>query len=459
MNSVLSIVDIIVPAILIIVIFFVSKFTQHLKIEENSSYRFYVKGVMIKVIGGISVCLVYVFYYGGGDTNNYFNDDTVVVNLFFKNPIQCVNYLIYGVNSVTWYYLDYETGWPIYSFDMQAFAVVRLTWILALVSFKSFIGTTILLAWISYFPIWRMYQIFILEFPKLEKQLAVAFLFIPSVFFWGSGLLKDTITFSAVALFTSSLYNTIILKRRLMLNVFFIIIATYILISIKPYILFALLPGSILWISGIFLKSVENELLRKYITPILAIIAISSGAIALQLIGGALGDYSVDKVLDKAVTTQTDLKSEHYQGSSFDIGEFDPTITGVLSKAPVAINAALFRPYIWEANNPAMLMSGIENFLLLIFSIYLMIKLRVFNLFRLIFKHRMLFFTVTFSLFFAFSVGLTTSNFGSLVRYKIPAIPFFLASLFIIRYTYQEEQNEETSEIEDQDQLEQAVTT
>jgi len=459
MNSILTLVDIVVPAVLIIVIFFVSKFTQYLKIEDNPSYRFYVKGVMIKVIGGISVCLIYVFYYQGGDTINYFNDDTVIVNLLFKNPIQCFSYLIQGVNSVTWYYLDYETGWPIYSFDDQAFAVIRLTWILALVTFKSFIGTTILLAWISYFPIWRMYQIFILEFPKLEKQLAIAILFIPSVFFWGSGLLKDTITFSGVALFTSSLYHAIVLKRQIFKNIIFIALAAVILISIKPYILFALFPGSILWISGIFLTSVENELLRKYITPILALIAMFSGIIGLQLMGGVLGDYSVDKVLNKAVTTQTDLKSEHYQGSSFDIGEFDPTISGVLSKAPLAINAALFRPYIWEANNPAMLMSGIENFILLIFSIYLTIKLRVINLFRLVFKHRMLFFTVTFSLFFAFSVGLTTSNFGSLVRYKIPAIPFFLSSLIIIRHKYQEEQSDETSEVESETNLEQTLTT
>jgi len=49
-----------------------------------------------------------------------------------------------------------------------------------------------------------------------------------------------------------------------------------------------------------------------------------------------------------------------------------------------------------------------------------------------------LFFTVYFSVFFAFSVGLTTSNFGSLVRYKIPAIPFFLISLIIISATYKD---------------------
>lgn len=54
------------------------------------------------------------------------------------------------------------------------------------------------------------------------------------------------------------------------------------------------------------------------------------------------------------------------------------------------------------------------------------------------FRHRILFFTVYFSLFFSFSVGLTTSNFGSLVRYKIPAIPFYVISLIIISSSYKE---------------------
>jgi hypothetical protein len=162
---------------------------------------------------------------------------------------------------------------------------------------------------------------------------------------------------------------------------------------------------------------------------------------------GFLGDYSLDNVLDKAVITQMDLKSDYYQGSSFDIGSFEPTVAGILSKMPAAINAALFRPYLWETYNLTMLMSGIENLVLLIFTIYLLIKLRFYNLFRLMFRHRILFFTVYFSVFFAFSVGLTTSNFGSLVRYKIPAIPFFLISLLIISSTYKDLKREDKSKM------------
>ena len=49
---------------------------------------------------------------------------------------------------------------------------------------------------------------------------------------------------------------------------------------------------------------------------------------------------------------------------------------------------------------------------------------------------------IIFSLFFAFAVGISTSNFGSLVRYRIPLLPFYVSSLVIIRYMYEKEKVE-----------------
>jgi hypothetical protein len=45
---------------------------------------------------------------------------------------------------------------------------------------------------------------------------------------------------------------------------------------------------------------------------------------------------------------------------------------------------------------------------------------------------------VVFALFFGFAVGFSSYNFGALSRYKIPAVPFFIAALFIIRHKAKE---------------------
>lgn len=442
MNQHLSMVDLIIGPLYLIIIYFVSKSIQLRNINDNPSYRYYLYGLFLKLFGGLAVCLIYVFYYGFGDTLNYFADSAVISNLFLKSPTAAVQFT-FNWNPELWWYFDDNTGYPIYFSDSHAIIVVKLTWFLCLLSFKSYIGMTFLLAWLSFFPIWRFYQMLIREFPQLVNQLAYALFFVPSVFFWGSGLLKDTITFSAVCLFASSYSIIMIQKRSYISNFFWMTLASMLLIWIKPYIFFALLPGTILWFGGTQLSKMENKLVKSFTTPFLISVSLVAGYFMLKLMSTFLGDYSLENVLDKALVTQQDLKNERYQGNSFDIGDFDPTVSGILSKMPAAINAALFRPYLWESNNLAMLLSGIENFVLLGFSLYLIVRLKVINLFRLMFRHRILFFTVYFSLFFAFSVGLTTSNFGALVRYKIPAIPFFVISLVIIWSSYKQLKEED----------------
>jgi hypothetical protein len=434
----ISFIDFIIGPLFLLILYLYGVFVKNKHIETNKSYKYFLSGLMVKMAGAIAVCLVYVYYYKGGDTTNYHHDSVVISRLFLKSPIDALKLTFLPYNPSMTTSLDYTTGYLLYTYDMKALFVDRLTWVLNLLSMSSYLGQSMLLAFICYLAMWRLYQVLVYEFPDLTKQMAFAVLFVPSVVFWGSGLLKDTITLACVATITSAIHSAIRLRVKIFKNIFYFIIASFLLITIKPYIFFALLPGAALWFGGIMITNLQNKLLKKAITPLLILVSAGAAYIMLHVIGNSLGEYRVENVLNKAVVTQQDLKQEYYGGSTFDIGDFDPSIRGIIGKAPAAINAALFRPYIWEAHNPAMIMSAMENIVILIFSVYFIWKLRFFNLFRLMFRHHFLFFSLSFSIFFAFSVGLTTSNFGSLVRYKIPAMPFYIASLFIISNTYSE---------------------
>jgi hypothetical protein len=297
--------------------------------------------------------------------------------------------------------------------------------------------SAILLAWICYTGIWRLFLLFNEEFPPLEKQFSISILFIPSVVFWGSGLLKDTITLAAVGWFTYHFYSFFIKKEYQLKSILFIFIAAYLLVSIKPYILFALLPGSIIWLSNERLVNVKSKVLRAAAAPFFISVGVGLGFFVLTQLGDTLGVYAVDKVLDKALESNLDQKQEYYGGNSFDIGNFDATAGSVLSKAHLAIAATLFRPTLLDAKNPVMLLSALENTYILLLTVFLLIRLKFFGFFTLITEKPLVLFSVIFSLFFAFSVGIATSNFGSLVRLKIPCIPFFVSSLFILKYLYE----------------------
>ena len=148
--------------------------------------------------------------------------------------------------------------------------------------------------------------------------------------------------------------------------------------------------------------------------------------------------------MDYAVVVQRDLKREDYNGSSFDIGEFDSNFSSMISKAPQAITAALFRPFIWEVKNPVMLFSALENIFITILTILVLTRLRLVHFFRLSSQNPILSLCLVFSILLAFSVGLSTSNFGSLVRYKIPIMPLFVTNLVLAGYLHKKNQENES---------------
>jgi len=421
-------------AFIIIVIF--ARVKKYRRLETEPEYRYYTKGLYVKLIGGISLCLVYALYYGGGDTVNYMHDAVCMLRLLFDNSSGFMSIMNEGVNFGNAFYLNDQIGYPYYGSDAPSFYVVKVMVPFALVGAGSFIVTTLLLATISYTGIWKLYQLYVSEFPELKREMAIAILFIPSVFFWGSGVLKDTITLSCIGYYTYSFYWIFIKKSYNYKNILAIVIAVYLILKIKPYIVFALLPGSLLWFVNVNVSNIKNTVVRFLVGPFLFLIAFGGGYLMLASMSNVLGNYALEKVLEKATVTNADLKADYYGGSTFDIGHFDATIPSMLAKAPVAIVAAIFRPYIWEAKNIVMLISGLESVLLIIFTFRILWRLRIYGVFPMAVKSPLLTFSLIFSLFFAFSVGISTSNFGSLVRYRIPVLPFYVASLFIMEYYF-----------------------
>lgn len=397
---------------------------------------------MARVGGAIALGLIYFFYYDGGDTTNYFQSASAYGKLFFRNQNHFwASWL--GNNKDLYMIFDEDTGFPVYyQRDAHSYFVVRLLIPIVMLSFHSYFASAILTALITYGGLWKLYQTFLQEFPELKKELAIACLFIPSCVFWGSGLMKDSFTLSAVGWFTYGFYYLFIKKNKHPKFLIYLLISSYIILAIKPYIFFALLPGSIIWLSNQQIKKINHGFIRFLAAPVLIGIGAAAGYFALDRMGDSLGLYKVDSVLDRAVTVQQDMKAEYYGGKSFDIGNFDASVGGVIQKVPAAIFAGIFRPGIWDVRNAVMFVSSLENTYLLILTIFLMIKLKFFGFFSLIRKNPLVLFAFLFSLFFAFSVGLTVANFGSLVRLRIPELPFFVSGIFILRHLYEKQSGE-----------------
>lgn len=431
---------IMVPLFLVLAHYFSSR-TYSKMIGKNPEYKYYRKGFLFKIYAGLAFGLVYAFYYGGGDTMIYWMDAKILNSMILTEPL-CYLKIIFGDTRPTWFYcFDLSEYVPHhYLRDQQAYGVSRLSAPFALLSIDSFFGCTILVSWVCFGGIWRLYTVFVEEYPGLKKELAIAFLFIPSVAFWGSGIMKDTYTLTAACWMTSSVYGLFLKRRNVFWNLVYVALSAYVMVLMKPYIFVALLPGTLIWVVFNRIQKIQNQAVKVLSAPVIIMIGFVLGAGVFSQTAGQLQEYgSVDAIVNKAVATQEDLKRDAYEGNSFDIGVIDPSIGGMARMAPVAIFAGLFRPTVLDVKNPIMLISAVENTALMLFLLYMLYSVGVFSFAKYVFTKPMILFSLVFAVFFAFAVGLTTSNFGSLVRYKIPSVPFLLASLYMMRYSKQQD--------------------
>jgi hypothetical protein len=393
------------------------------------------KAVLVKLIGTVGFVLVYTFYYDGGDTTAYFQGAKVITNLYAQNPQVATSILLGDLSPENYSLFNYQTGYPPYYMwrDPHTFSVCRYSVPFVFLSFKTFMGASILLSMLTFIAIWRFYLLLVKLYPHLSKEMAIAVLFIPSVVFWGSGIMKDTYAFGALCLFLVVFYNLFVERRKLVINILLILVTINFMMNVKPYILYTLIPGALTWLSFNRIAAIKNIVLKIMLGPVLLGFGGIAAFFVLSNMSDLFGKFSMDKAIDQAKVQQEDLKRDVYGENSFDIGEIDGSIGGLVSLAPKAINAALFRPYLFEARSAMIFITGVENTLFLLLTLYIFFKGKFFGVFYHIRKDPYLIFAVSFTILFAFMVGISTANFGAMVRYKIPFMPFFLSALLIIR--------------------------
>lgn len=426
---------VLIPVYLFI-IFLVSSRIKNNRIKKEPVYKYYIFGLYAKLFGGLAFAMVYIYYYDGGDTMSYYETSMAMSNMFFQDPVLYFK-VLFGNNSLeNLRSFDINTGRPVgYIFrDTHAYMVCRLTSPLMIVSFNSYLLATMLVSWLTYGGLWRLYLMFTRYFPEIQGKLAIAVLFIPSTVFWGAGIMKDSFTMAATGLFAYYIDHVFIRKNFKFKSLLLLFVSAYLLISLKPYIFMVIFPGTLYWVFNDRTKRIRNKLVMYMVLPAAYGIVILGPYLLLNSLGDRLGKFSLDKAFETASVSQKDLTSDHYEGNSFDIGNFEPTFQGVMSKFLPATNAGLFRPYIWESKNVVMLISGAENLFLILLVCFAFYKTRVVFFITYLFRYPLVMFCLLFTVCFAFMIGLSTSNFGALVRFKIPLLPFFVSGLYIVIY-------------------------
>lgn len=398
--------------------------------------KFFFTAFWLRIFGSIIYALILQYYYGYGDSFTFYNGSNFYTSEFAKDP-GTLKYLFSNMKEVAdWYNANgndqYFSG---YFNNPSNNMVMKICAVTSYFAFNKFLIITLFFGFFSFVGQWKLFLVFDkINMNRHRKLLAFATLYTPSIWFWGSGLIKDSICLGAAGFIIHILYSCFIKKKISVINLFFLVLLIYIVSIIKIYITVIMLAGLVAFAFITFFKLLKNAIFKIAAYFILFIV----GAIVISTIdlGSQLSDIAKDSV------TQIEGFQNNYQvlqdsedrsKGGFEIGDIDPSLTGIALKSPYVIFTTLYRPFPWEGGSIMILLTSLESMLLLISTLYLLFKTKFIGFFTTIFGNPYLMFCFVITILFALVIGFTTFNFGTMIRYKIIFLPFFY---FLLAYIY-----------------------
>jgi len=362
----------------------------------------------MKLTAGLVVGWIFLHQYAGADTFMYFKKAQELVN----QPTQAYISELFKSSN-------YEvTNKPRVLFFTKILSPFTL------ISGGSYWICSLYLSLISFFASWwtavRIHKIY----PDYGLITISCFLFIPTIVFWSSGILKDTITSSVMLIAITSVITLHRTKQLSTLEILWTTLSIFVLFKLKHYILI-----SFLLFSGLlyFLHYIKQSNIRGKIAATIVLVVSLFGT---QFVHPYLHFHRFPLTIyenNRAIIQKTNSEDQ------LNIEIEDPSWKSVLSQTPEAIKTGLFRPSVFDYTAPFGWLHKVENLLLTfltILSILIWLKerpevdisLTTASIFSILLLATML--------------ALSTPNFGTLVRYKNVFMPFFFLLVSILPYEY-----------------------
>lgn len=381
---------------------------------------------VIKVLSGVAVWVVYTHYYTDRSSNDvfkFYDDALIMFNAIYEQPLYYIQ-MVLGINTDAEYLVPYYTKmanwykpWPSASYHNNRI-IIQFNAIVHLFSFGCYHVHTVFMSFLSLIGLTAIYKTF---FPLMRDKaimLSMVVYLIPSVLFWGSGLLKEGIVIFSLGLLIYFVNKMVVDEKLSIANVAIAMFSLLILCFTKMYVFAAIFPSLVLLI--VLKRTNEHVFLKFLFTHILLFVI----AVNLKWVNS---DWDILESLRYKQWVITHIAQEENAGSIVQLSKLEPTVIGFVKVLPEAIVNTLLRPHIFEASSLIILMAGIENLGLLILTLiglvfYQKPDKEVRNLYFLC-----LFFVLSLSAI----IGTVNPVLGSIVRFRVPLLPFY-STFFIM---------------------------
>ncbi len=292
--------------------------------------------------------------------------------------------------------------------DLKGTFFVKLLAIFNVASFGNYYVNVIFYAYITLFGPMAVYRVMKDIFPGNRLAILFATFLVPSFLYWTSGLHKDGLLFLGLAMVLYAFYFGLKESRFTVLRLFLIIIGSLLVLTLRNFLIFPLLPALMAWLLARRAKR-RHWLVFTGIYAVFILLFFTARYLHPRL------DFPGEVVSRQ----QAFLKLGG--GSAVDVSRLQPTFASFFKNTPQAFTLSTIRPYPADVRHLLSLAAAVEiNFLLLVSLICLLFRTGRFWLSP----------DLLFCFFFSFSVllmiGYTVNILGAIVRYRSIALTFIL---------------------------------
>lgn len=387
------------------------------------------------MFGSVAYCLLVQYYYGFGDSFTFYQGSAFIHDELVQN-LGNIKYLFASSTEFQqWFNTEVgDKNLSGYLGITSSNAVMKISAIISFIAFNKYMIISLFFGLFSFAGQWKLFRVFNdYNNGKNQTLLAYAVLYSPSIWFWGSGLMKDSICIGAVGFIVSILYKNIIKKQISFREWLILPFLFYLVFTIKSYIIIILMASImvVIFVRYVFLlKNVFARFTALFLFLIVSGLIVSFVDFSSQINDLVEESYSQVKSFQK--NYEALQNDDENSKAGFEISNFDASLSSMLIKSPGIIFSCLFRPFLWESKKIIIVFTSLESTILLLATLYLLFKTRVTGFFRIIFTNQLVLFSFALSIFFALIIGFTTFNFGTMTRYKIILLPFYYFMLVAI---------------------------
>jgi hypothetical protein len=375
----------------------------------------------LKLIAGVAIWFIYTYYYtdrGTGDQYRYFDDAAIMFDAFKQNPVYFFElFFDLGRNKaelMPFYerFMNWDKEYN-YAWVIDNRTVIRFNALVHFFSWGNFHVHTLFMNMLSFTGLLLLFKSVYLFFISKAKLLFLAVFLMPTVLFWGSGVLKEGILIFGLGLFCFGFFNITHDEKKYKYAAA-IIVGILVLAMIKVYVLLCLIPAALTY----------YVLIKISFKKIWLAFAVIQLALLLAIFNLKWMNPELD-IANKLWFKRNDfvnVANDWDAKSSIPAIPFEKSAISILLHSPQSIYNALMRPTVFEIKSITYVMPVTENFFVLV-----LIGLMLF-FFKKPSHNEQVFvmFALTFIVYLAAMIGLVTPILGAIVRYKLPIMPFIL---------------------------------